>query len=369
MRRRRRCARRGAALVTGRVSEPGGSTRHGERRTCATSRRAPSASSRRPQAPPVRDDTGKLLVTAALERLAVWDVRRGVEAKSLLPPPRESGALPAVTRIARARGSSTSSRPALRRHHPTLVPRRRIHRRAPQGAPLGGDRAAVQRERLDAGVGQARTPTWWCGTSSPRRACVACADTRIRSRTPSSPRRTPPPAAGLRGGGARLVTCSKDATVKRVGPGHAALRADRRGARRRVLEPGRGPDRRRLAVGTNDDRLHVFAVRRGRRPSREEDVRRRRLRRPTTTSRRGRRRAIGRDENVVVGTRDARAEGVHSGRFEPARPRWATSLALGRARASTLRFDADAGLLGVQTVGRAVEVYRAFEPRRRWRSD
>ena len=54
-----------------------------------------------PQAPPVYDDTGKHLVTAALERLAVWDVRRGVEAKSLLPPPRESGALPAVTRIAR----------------------------------------------------------------------------------------------------------------------------------------------------------------------------------------------------------------------------------------------------------------------------
>ena len=44
-----------------------------------------------PEAPPVYDDTGKHLVTAALERLAVWDVRRGVEAKSLLPPPRESG--------------------------------------------------------------------------------------------------------------------------------------------------------------------------------------------------------------------------------------------------------------------------------------
>ena len=58
-----------------------------------------------PEAPPVYDDTGKHLVTAALERLAVWDVRRGVEAKSLLPPPRESGALPAVTRIARAEGS------------------------------------------------------------------------------------------------------------------------------------------------------------------------------------------------------------------------------------------------------------------------
>ena len=32
-------------------------------------------------------------------------------------------------------------------------------------------------------------------TSSRRRVCAACADTRIRSRTPSSPRRTPPPAA------------------------------------------------------------------------------------------------------------------------------------------------------------------------------
>ena len=31
-----------------------------------------------PEAPPVYDDTGKHLVTAALERLAVWDVRRGV---------------------------------------------------------------------------------------------------------------------------------------------------------------------------------------------------------------------------------------------------------------------------------------------------
>jgi U3 small nucleolar RNA-associated protein 12 len=49
---------------------------------------------------------GRHLVTAALERLAVWDVRRGVEAKSLNPPPRESGIVPAVTRIARAEGAS-----------------------------------------------------------------------------------------------------------------------------------------------------------------------------------------------------------------------------------------------------------------------
>ena len=50
-----------------------------------------------PEASPVyADDKGKLLVTAALERLTVWDVRRGVEARSLVPPPRESGATPAV---------------------------------------------------------------------------------------------------------------------------------------------------------------------------------------------------------------------------------------------------------------------------------
>ena len=40
-----------------------------------------------PEASPVyADDKGKLLVTAALERLTVWDVRRGVEARSLVPP-------------------------------------------------------------------------------------------------------------------------------------------------------------------------------------------------------------------------------------------------------------------------------------------
>ena len=60
-----------------------------------------------PEASPVyADDAGKLLVTAALERLSVWDIRRGLEVRSLDPPPRESGATPAITRIARAPGSS-----------------------------------------------------------------------------------------------------------------------------------------------------------------------------------------------------------------------------------------------------------------------
>ena len=58
-----------------------------------------------PDCAPVYDAGGKNLVCAALERLAVWDVRRGILASSLVPPPRESGALPAVTRIARAPGS------------------------------------------------------------------------------------------------------------------------------------------------------------------------------------------------------------------------------------------------------------------------
>ena len=60
-----------------------------------------------PEACPVyADEKGKLVVTAALERLAVWDVRRGVEHQSLIPPARESGLVPAVTKIARAPGSS-----------------------------------------------------------------------------------------------------------------------------------------------------------------------------------------------------------------------------------------------------------------------
>ena len=60
-----------------------------------------------PEACPVyADEKGKLVVTAALERLAVWDVRRGVAHQSLIPPARESGVVPAVTKIARAPGSS-----------------------------------------------------------------------------------------------------------------------------------------------------------------------------------------------------------------------------------------------------------------------
>ena len=46
----------------------------------------------------------RLLARLEVEKI-VTSARRGVEAKSLLPPPRESGALPAVTRIARAEGS------------------------------------------------------------------------------------------------------------------------------------------------------------------------------------------------------------------------------------------------------------------------
>ena len=180
-----------------------------------------------------------------------------------------------------------------------------------------------------------------------------------------------PSRGGAPGGGGRATRHVQQGRHRsRVGPRHATLRADGRRARCRVLVPR--PRSRRSTTRRRDERRSTPRVRRrrrGRRPSRRG--RRRRYRR-----RFGFRRAAV--EGVAAIGRGCESESWERGDGPRDEPRVAAASAPSdgsliarsdRARASTLRFDADGGLLGVQTVGRAVEMYRPFEPRRRWRSD
>mmetsp|Transcript_1188 Transcript_1188/g.4651 ORF Transcript_1188/g.4651 Transcript_1188/m.4651 type:complete len:212 (-) Transcript_1188:3289-3924(-) len=105
-----------------------------------------------------------------------------------------------------------------------------------------------------------------------------------------------------------------------VGSGHPALRADRRGARRGVLEHGRGPDRQAARGG--DLRRQAPPLRRQPRLRR----RRGRVRRRLLRSIRRRRDAEEEDgeggRERRQGSHDAGAKGcLHRGRFEPVDPR------------------------------------------------
>ena len=316
-----------------------------------------------PQAPPVYDDTGKHLVTAALERLAVWDVRRGVEAKSLLPPPRESGALPAVTRIARAEGSDLvaaghsdgtirlwslddASTDVLLKGHRSEVTALRFNASGSMLVSGGKDTNVV--------VWDVVAETGLCRLRGHKDqvtdAVFAEADATAGGGAPS----------GAAGGssGVRLVTCSKDATVKvwDLDTQHCAQTVAALGAECWSMDVD--PTGRRLAVGTSDDRLHLFAVRRGHDDDGTEEF--------------GDGVSDLSDDDETPRKKTARAD-ENGARVPMTQAQKAASIAdasnlltpvghmprSDKSRVSHVRFDrAGGGLLGVQTVGRAIEVWR-----------
>ncbi len=303
-----------------------------------------------PEASPVyADDAGKLLVTAALERLSVWDIRRGLEVRSLDPPPRESGATPAITRIARAPGSSLVASGAadgsvrlwnledgtsdvLLKGHRSEVTALRFNT---SGALLvsGGKDTNVVVWDVVAEAGLCRL-----------RGHKDQVTDAVFVERPGAEE-----GSGTASAGARLVTCSKDATVRvwDLDTQHCAQTIAALGAECWSLDLD--PRARRLAVGTNDDRLHLFAVTEGG----DDDA----------------------DAKPVVHAdlfSGIKTQSMNAFDDPAACATVAASIAdaaslltpmgnicrADRSRVASVRFDAAGTTLGVQTVGRAVEVYR-----------
>jgi U3 small nucleolar RNA-associated protein 12 len=309
-----------------------------------------------PDCAPVYDAGGKNLVCAALERLAVWDVRRGILASSLVPPPRESGALPAVTRIARAPGSDVvaagasdgsirlwnlvdGSTDVLLKGHKSEVTALRFSRDGSLLVSGGKDTNVVVWDVVaEAGLCRLRGHK-----GQVTDACFVDGDNNADTR-------------GASASGRRLVTCSKDATVRvwDLDTQHCAQTVSALGAEAWSLDvDARGA---RLAVGTSDDRLHLFAVAGGK----------------STPTPKG----SDSDENTDLVAAETETETATANRNEPKAPLTREQIASSiedasrtltpmghlpradKSRASLVRFDDDGELLGVQTVGRAVEMYR-----------
>ena len=225
-----------------------------------------------PEACPVyADEKGKLVVTAALERLAVWDVRRGVEHQSLIPPARESGVVPAVTKIARAPGSSLVAAGAadgsirlwnledgtsdvMLKGHKSEVTALRFNASGSLLVSGGKDTNVV--------VWDVVAETGLCRLRGHKDQVTDAAF--VETMNPSTPNASA-------SAGARLVTCGKDAAVRvwDLDTQHCAQTLAHFGAECWSLDVD--PKGARLVVGTADERLHVFSVF-GRGGSSDEDV-------------------------------------------------------------------------------------------------
>jgi U3 small nucleolar RNA-associated protein 12 len=228
-------------------------------------------------------------VTAALERLAVWDVRRGVEARSLVPPPREGGATPAVTRIARADGTDLVAAGAS-----DGSIRLWSLKDGSTDVLLKGHRSEVTALRFNAGGtllvsgGKDTNVVVWdvvaeAGLCRLRGHKDQVTDAVFVESNPgvgggpggggsgSDARAGGGAGAGV-AAGARLVTCSKDGTVRvwDLDTQHCAQTLAGVGAECWSLDVD--PHGRRLAVGTADDRLHLFAVAGGESQSAEDNT-------------------------------------------------------------------------------------------------
>ena len=153
------------------------------------------------------------------------------------------------------------------------------------------------------------------------------------------------------------MTCSKDATVKvwDLDTQHCAQTVAALGAECWSMDVD--PTGRRLAVGTSDDRLHLFAVNRGYDDGEEEF---------------GDGSSDLSDDDETPKKKTARAD-ENGARVPMTQAQKAASIAdasnlltpvghvprSDKSRVSHVRFDrAGGGLLGVQTVGRAIEVWR-----------
>ena len=205
------------------------------------------------------------MVTAALERLVVWDVRRGVEVRTLVPPPRESGVVPAITKIARASGSTIVAAGAadgsirlwnladgtsdvLLKGHKSEVTALRFNK---SGSLLvsGGKDTSVVVWDVVAEVGLCRL-----------RGHKDQVTDAVFVETGSESIETKLAAGTSAAGGARLVTTSKDGTLKvwDLDTQHCAQTMAHFTAE--VWSVDVAPGGGKLAVGTADERLHLFGV-------------------------------------------------------------------------------------------------------------
>ena len=317
-----------------------------------------------PEACPVyADEKGKLVVTAALERLAVWDVRRGVEHQSLIPPARESGVVPAVTKIARAPGSSLVAAGAadgsirlwnledgtsdvMLKGHKSEVTALRFNASGSLLVSGGKDTNVV--------VWDVVAETGLCRLRGHKDQVTDAAF--VETMNPSTPNASA-------SAGARLVTCGKDAAVRvwDLDTQHCAQTLAHFGAECWSLDVD--PKGARLVVGTADERLHVFSVF-GRGGSSDEDVDDEDVDDEKSTDRTSADRTRGGDVfgNANDTTRAARAAASIADASTLLTPMGFVRRA-DRSRVSTVRFDERGGFLGVQTAGRAVEVYRCRDAR------
>ena len=324
-----------------------------------------------PEACPVyADEKGKLVVTAALERLAVWDVRRGVEHQSLIPPARESGVVPAVTKIARAPGSSLVAAGAadgsirlwnledgtsdvMLKGHKSEVTALRFNASGSLLVSGGKDTNVV--------VWDVVAETGLCRLRGHKDQVTDAAFVE----NPSNPGRTPVASASA---GARLVTCGKDATVRvwDLDTQHCAQTLAHFGAECWSLDVD--PKGARLVVGTADERLHVFSVFGRGRGSSDEDVDddEDKL---TETDEKSTDRTSARRRGDVFGNANDTTRAAASIAAASIADASTLLTPMGfvrradRSRVSTVRFDERGGFLGVQTAGRAVEVYRCRDAR------
>ena len=319
-----------------------------------------------PEACPVyADEKGKLVVTAALERLAVWDVRRGVEHQSLIPPARESGVVPAVTKIARAPGSSLVAAGAadgsirlwnledgtsdvMLKGHKSEVTALRFNASGSLLVSGGKDTNVV--------VWDVVAETGLCRLRGHKDQVTDAAF--VETMNPSTPNASA-------SAGARLVTCGKDAAVRvwDLDTQHCAQTLAHFGAECWSLDVD--PKGARLVVGTADE-LHVFSVF-GRGGSSDasdddEDVDDEKSvteKKPNVRGDRPRRRNRRRERHDARGARAAASIADASALLTP----MGFVRRADRSRVSTVRFDEQGGFLGVQTAGRAVEVYRCRDAR------
>ena len=330
-----------------------------------------------PEACPVyADEKGKLVVTAALERLAVWDVRRGVEHQSLIPPARESGVVPTVTKIARAPGSSLVAAGAadgsirlwnledgtsdvLLKGHKSEVTALRFNASGSLLVSGGKDTNVV--------VWDVVAEMGLCRLRGHKDQVTDAAFVEAEGAGAAAASAKTSASAG-----ARLVTCGKDATVRvwDLDTQHCAQTLAHFGAECWSLDVD--PKGARLVVGTADERLHVFSVagagsaRLGRGAFSEDDAPDaddeprdddRTEHRSTTPSAK----ASRLDSDTALAASAARAASIAdaSSLLEP----MGFARRADRSRVSTVRFDENGAFLGVQTVGRAVEVYRCRDAR------
>ena len=168
-----------------------------------------------PEASPVyADDAGKLLVTAALERLSVWDIRRGLEVRSLDPPHERAARLPRSRALHALPGL-----PSLLRAPPTVAFGSGDLEDGTSDVLLKGHRSEVTALRFNtsgallvSGGKDTNVVVWdvvaEAGLCRLRGHKDQVTDAVFVERPGAEE------GSGTASAGARLVTCSKDATVR-----------------------------------------------------------------------------------------------------------------------------------------------------------